>query len=664
MKKVLPFILFFIPLFAISQKVKVLASPGEYTTLLLRNDSAFDATQGKPILIATNVAKIFGGAHHYFVLYKTGIIAGAGDGSSGELGNGTTNGSATPISITVDNLGNTLPQIVDMCLSANLSSPYWQSAAIGIDGSLYVCGTTSGGNGGNNTTGSSIVNRFTKVPFPAGTIIKKVQGGREMIAMDAAGNVWTWGGNNDIYCLGQGSSPVNYKIPTKISFGGEVARDIAGGSNWNYILTTTNHVWSWCYQYLTDYNGTYPSGSNPTSPENITSILNFPTTVSKIYVNNESSYAILSNGTLWAWGGNANGSIGNGDELDYSKYGGYPVPNGTTNPFYWAWDQGFHELQVFNPVQIAKGKSNWTDLYVTNALCYTVYASDANNNLYGWGRNKQSICYGMVAGNFQNGAIQADYPNSWDCPFPKLIDPFAVLNVYQSTSKDCLKSASAQLHHDACSIYTPGAHTPPIASLFGSINNNQIVLDNTGSSDAQMILYRIIRQTGGPATLDMNVQDAPQDTISTAGGAVIPQGTYTFKVTIINNNWDSTISTTSVIVGPAPPNVSAGFNQTIVLPTTSANLAGTASGNNGSTISSTLWSQVSGPSTATFSSTNTLNTIVSNLMVGSYIFNLKATDSNGRISNSQVQITVNFPLSPSFNGIIFKRGHTLKIIRP
>lgn len=660
MKKLLFFILFIIPIFAFSQVARIIGSPGEYTTLIQRHDSAFDATTGKPVFIAKNVKKIFGGAHHYFILFLDGTIAGALDGSAGELGNGSTSGSSTPQLATVDNLGNPLPQIVDMCLSANLTAPYWQSAAIGIDGTLYVCGTTLGGVLGDGTSGSTATTRFTKVPFPAGTFIVKVQGGREMIALDNAGNVWTWAGNNDPYCLAQGNSPVNYRVPTKITFGGEFAIDIAGGSNWNYILTSVHHVWSWCYQNLTDYNGTgtfngdgsFTPGANPKVPENITVKLGFPTTVAKIYVNNESSYAILIDSTAWAWGGNACGSIGNGQELNFATYKCCPPPN-SGSPAYYAWDQGFHELQVGKPVQILKGIHNITDIYTTNALCYNAMAWGASGNFYVWGRNKQSLPYGIAPGNYINGLMQSDYPNSWDCPFPKLVDPFLVGTVFQSPSPDCLKPVGQQLHPDACATYTIPAHSIPIARFSLTLSGRRIVCNNSASTDTRFIPYRIMTQTGGPATLDMGAQDAVTDTISTANGASIPDGTYTIRLKVINDNWDSSFVTASITLGTGPPTVSAGPDQFITYPLTIDTLKGLSVASGAAVITSRTWSYISGPAGSNIVSPTSDTTAVAGLIPGIYVFQLSATDSNNSTSTDQVKITVSLPTN---SYLLRKRG--------
>jgi hypothetical protein len=77
---------------------------------------------------------------------------------------------------------------------------------------------------------------------------------------------------------------------------------------------------------------------------------------------------------------------------------------------------------------------------------------------------------------------------------------------------------------------------------------------------------------------------------------------------------------TATVCNNLTPAVSAGSSQTITLPTNSVGLNGSAAGAGGNTISSYLWTQISGPSTATLSTTTALSTIASTLVAGSYVF--------------------------------------------
>src|SRR6202012_5114759 len=70
---------------------------------------------------------------------------------------------------------------------------------------------------------------------------------------------------------------------------------------------------------------------------------------------------------------------------------------------------------------------------------------------------------------------------------------------------------------------------------------------------------------------------------------------------------DTSMVGTATPPSTVPPTVSAGSAQSIQLPAT-LTLTGTASASSGNTISSTVWSETSGPTTATLNSRNALTT--------------------------------------------------------
>jgi hypothetical protein len=87
-----------------------------------------------------------------------------------------------------------------------------------------------------------------------------------------------------------------------------------------------------------------------------------------------------------------------------------------------------------------------------------------------------------------------------------------------------------------------------------------------------------------------------------------------------------------------PPTVNAGGNKSLVLPTNSIILNGTASDPDGS-IASVAWTKASGPS-ATMSNANTNNLTLSNLVAGTYVFTFRATDNQGASSSANATVTV------------------------
>jgi hypothetical protein len=147
------------------------------------------------------------------------------------------------------------------------------------------------------------------------------------------------------------------------------------------------------------------------------------------------------------------------------------------------------------------------------------------------------------------------------------------------------------------------------------------------------------------------------DTVETASGTfVLPAGqTYTgfdkhgtnlgtFSGTVTLNGAPTYFRQATGVVNN-PPTVSAGANQNIS--TTSTSVTGTATANTGS-ITSTLWSQVSGPNTATIGSAGSLTTTLSGLVTGTYVFQFKGTNSVPLSSTANVTITVAItPLPPT-----------------
>lgn len=88
----------------------------------------------------------------------------------------------------------------------------------------------------------------------------------------------------------------------------------------------------------------------------------------------------------------------------------------------------------------------------------------------------------------------------------------------------------------------------------------------------------------------------------------------------------------------APPTCSAGENQSISGASTT--LAGTASGNGGSTVTYHIWTQTSGPSSAIITLNSDLTPTASGLVTGTYAFLLTVTDNNWRTSTSSVNVVV------------------------
>ncbi|WP_277484434.1 PKD domain-containing protein [Catalinimonas alkaloidigena] len=147
------------------------------------------------------------------------------------------------------------------------------------------------------------------------------------------------------------------------------------------------------------------------------------------------------------------------------------------------------------------------------------------------------------------------------------------------------------------------------------------------------------QQTSGPSTATLT--NANTATLSVAD---LIEGTYTFEVTVTDDQQATAADQVQVIVstgGPAndPPTVEAGPTQNLTLPANSTSFTAQASDTDG-TITAYSWQQTNGPSTATLTNANTATLSVADLIEGTYTFEVTVTDDQQATAADQVQVIV------------------------
>lgn len=131
--------------------------------------------------------------------------------------------------------------------------------------------------------------------------------------------------------------------------------------------------------------------------------------------------------------------------------------------------------------------------------------------------------------------------------------------------------------------------------------------------------------------------------ISVVGQVLPPNGVGYSDPSDVDNGTSTAvleIRSASGVLGNQAPVANAGANQTITLPTTSVNLSGSLSTDDVA-IASYLWTRISGPNTPTITTPTNVNTSVTGLIQGVYVFRLQVTDGPGLSNTDDVQITVN-----------------------
>jgi len=197
-------------------------------------------------------------------------------------------------------------------------------------------------------------------------------------------------------------------------------------------------------------------------------------------------------------------------------------------------------------------------------------------------------------------------------------------------------------------------------SLFGTVvlaqAADQTPVANAGTDKTIKLPTNSVSMSGTASGGDGNLtyawsQISGPSTASVSGGTTLTptysnlvQGTYVLRLTVTDGDGDTSTDDISVIVNPnLIPVVNAGTDANIQLPTSSVTKTGTASSGDGTL--TYAWSQVSGPGTATITNGSTLTATFSNLVAGTYVFRLTATDADGDKATDDVSVEVTVAVS-------------------
>lgn len=263
----------------------------------------------------------------------------------------------------------------------------------------------------------------------------------------------------------------------------------------------------------------------PTAPIRVDQLYNFPAPVDQIGCNYTTTFAVLTDGSMWAWGENTSGTVGNGQETNMKATNPtYSAPWYNTAQWNLPTSQGGALFQQL-PVQIGKGVK-WAFI---NRGCYNMYqeAEDVNGNPYTWGRNK--------SGDLSNGVVgttdqQTNQPNLWDVLVPTIVHPFGAV------------------------APPPPVNQKPLAAIAKidpvTLPANVITLDGSASIDPD---GKIVSYVWMPIS-------GPISSISGSGAKVqatlMVSGTYVYQLTVTDNQGATNSAQISVVVNPSARTVS------------------------------------------------------------------------------------------------------------
>ena len=315
-------------------------------------------------------------------LMTDGTIKECGYGANGQLADG---GALSSLSNYTD---AAFSENIEGETISKLFTSYMYRFALTASGKVYAAGQP--GTSGVLGLGDSLVRTaFTLVDYFVSNNIT-------IVDISAGGSIW--GGQNyskalflasngDVYVTGliskgDGSAAIVYNIPTKVVGLSNITNIYSGGDS----AYSPSFAWknSTCYSFGTSYTGN--SGQNIGTNVNnrpVQAITEFFSTVVKIVSDSGPSagttYALLSNGEVWACGYNAYGQIGD---------------NTTT------------QSNVFKKVNSI---SNIVDITASGGIYGTAMARNNAGQIYAWGYTAQL----MVTGVSANLLLPTLIPGTW-----------------------------------------------------------------------------------------------------------------------------------------------------------------------------------------------------------------------------------------------------------
>jgi alpha-tubulin suppressor-like RCC1 family protein len=271
------------------------------------------------------------------------------------------------------------------------------SLAKKTDGTLWSWGQNNTGQLGQN----DVTNRSSPVQIP-GTTWSSISGGfQNTLATKTDGTLWSWGYNNSGR-LGQNTTTY-FSSPVQIP--GTSWSAIDAGGNLSLATKTDGTLWSW------GFGGNGLLGQNDTirysSPVQIPG-----TSWNKISAGSYHSLATKIDGTLWSWGGNTYGGLGQNNTTQFSSpvqipgtswnsiflgiNGHHSLATKTDNTL-WSWGRN-HKGQlgqntttdISSPVQIPG--TTWSS--ITSGYSHSL-ATKTDSTLWAWGRGS----YGNLGQN-------------------------------------------------------------------------------------------------------------------------------------------------------------------------------------------------------------------------------------------------------------------------
>ncbi len=257
------------------------------------SDAVLDVTVNQ--VIAAEPAVSISASSHSMALLVDGTIWTWGRNSRGELGDGTTTDSNTPV------------QVQSLSGVTDISAGNAFSLALRNDGTVWAWGRNKTGQLGDGTRTNR--NMPVQVQNISG-VVAIAAGGFYSIALLNDGTVWAWG-HNFFGELGDGTT-TDRNTPVQVKNLSGVT-NIAAGWRHSLALLQDGMVWAWGANGSGELgDGTRTTRNTPVQVQDLSGV----TAISAGGTANGHSMVLLNDGTIWAWGENREGQLGDGSTIN------------------------------------------------------------------------------------------------------------------------------------------------------------------------------------------------------------------------------------------------------------------------------------------------------------------------------------------------------------
>lgn len=250
------------------------------------------------------VKQVACGNFHTLFRLSDGSVYSCGDNFSGELGDNTTTERHVPVQVVGVGASGTLSGIVDV------KAGNGHSIALGANGLVYTWGEGSNGQMGDGATGD----HHAPIVVPGLTDVVAIEAGDEhSLALKSDGTLYAWGRNTHgqlgINSTSDSSSPAQVQGVGGTGYLTGVAA-IAGGATHSMAALTSGD----CYACGDNFSGELGDGTttDALTPVQVVGVGGTGTlaNISRVACSDSTSHALATDGTLYGWGYNAAGQVG------------------------------------------------------------------------------------------------------------------------------------------------------------------------------------------------------------------------------------------------------------------------------------------------------------------------------------------------------------------